>query len=89
MTPKPNISTAGLDPLKDLFETILVRLEALESKVGVTPSTATGRGGGGSLSGASSHDTPAIGNKRMSVINSESNVMIVLVNKISCIFSRF
>jgi hypothetical protein len=51
--------TVGLDPLKDLFETILVRLEALESKVGVAgPATGGKSYGGGSLSGGSSHGKP-------------------------------
>ena len=63
-------STAGLDPLKDLFEGILGRLEALETKVGVAPPNKGHHGhGGGSLSGASSHEKT--GGKRMSIVNSE------------------
>ena len=61
-------STAGLDPLKDLFEGILGRLEALETKVGVSPPKGSG---GGSLSGSSSHDKQTKGGKRMSVVNSK------------------
>ena len=56
-------SVAGLDPLKDLFEQILVRLDALEGKVG-------GSVPSGSLSGGSSHGKPA-SNKRMSVVHGE------------------
>ena len=74
MAPMAHSSTAGLDPLKDLFEGILGRLEALETKVGVTPPKGHhhhhgGGGGGGSLSGASSHEKT--GGKRMSIVNSE------------------
>lgn len=64
-------STAGLDPLKDLFEGILGRLEALETKVGVTAPKGSGGGSGGSLSGSSSHDKQTKGGKRMSVVNSK------------------
>ena len=70
MTPKSTPSVAGLDPLKELFDTILVRLEALETKVG----GAAPKGGhhhGGSLSGPSSHEKPATGSKRMSVVHGE------------------
>lgn len=48
----PNV---GLDPLKDLFETILVRLEALESKVGVAAPAGGKSFGGGPLLGGSAH----------------------------------
>lgn len=58
-------SVAGLDPLKELFETILVRLDALEGKVGVSPPV------GGSLSAGSAHgrQTPKPGQKRLSVVH--------------------
>jgi hypothetical protein len=61
---------AGLDPLKDLFEQILTRLDALEAKVGGAPP-------GGSLSGGSFHAgsshgrAPPKGQKRLSVVHGE------------------
>jgi len=58
-------SVTGLDPLKHLFEGILGRLEALESKVGVAAPSS------GSLSAGSSHgkSTPRPGTKRLSVVH--------------------
>lgn len=66
MASKVPPSVVGLDPLKELFETILVRLEALESKVGVaTPKPKTG----GSLAAGSFHGAPSKGTKRLSVVH--------------------
>ena len=67
MASKPT-PTVGLDPLKELFETILVRLEALESKVGVAPPAGGKSFGGGSLLGGSSHGkTPS--QRRISTVH--------------------
>lgn len=62
-------SATGLDPLKDLFEQILTRLEALEAKVGVASAGGSSR----SLSGGSSHGKPAAkpGQKRLSIVHGE------------------
>ena len=38
----PHNLLAGLDPLKDLLGDVISRLEALESKEGITPTTAAG-----------------------------------------------
>ena len=73
MASKPSIS--GLDPLKELFESILLRLEALEVKVGggATP--------GGSLLGGSSHGKPLLvsakSNKRLSIVHGECSCGLV------------
>jgi hypothetical protein len=68
-------SISGLDPLKELFETILVRLEALESKVG-----GGALNSGGSLSAGSSHGKPhpaAKASKRLSVVHGEYSILFV------------
>jgi hypothetical protein len=45
-----------LDPLRDFLDAVVTRIEALEAKVGVTPSVTTSQ----SLSGSSSHGAPAM-----------------------------